>query len=89
MRRRGKDIVKTASVAIVALGVLMLAGCQQRLTMEEAQMRCEKQGGLLVVVYTQKITVSGPGEQVASPGDCVGTDKFGVAPAPPETPPAN
>lgn len=65
--------------------VFILAGCQHKLTLEEAQALCEKQGGLMVVIYTQKLTMSGPGEQVASPGDCVATDKFGVAPA--ESPP--
>jgi hypothetical protein len=78
--------VKTTSVAIMALGAFMLAGCQHKLTLEEAQALCQKQGGLLVLVYTQKITASGPGEQVVSPGDCVSADKFGV---PPESPPAN
>jgi hypothetical protein len=71
--------VKTGLFAI-ALGGLLLAGCQQKLTLEEAQAQCEKKGGLMVVIYSQKITASGPGEQIASPGDCVATDKFGVAP---------
>jgi hypothetical protein len=67
--------------------LLALAGCQEKLSLEEAQARCTQQGGLLVVIYTQKITASGPGEQVASPGDCVPTGKFDVPPQPP--PPAN
>lgn len=81
--------MKTASLATVALGIFMLAGCQHKLTLEEAQAQCEQKDGLLVLVYTQKITASGPGEQVVSPGDCVTADKFGVAAAPPQTPPAN
>jgi hypothetical protein len=64
---------------LVFAAVLVLAGCQHKLTLEEAQALCEKQGGFLVVIYTQKITASGPGEQVASPGDCLGTDKYGIA----------
>jgi hypothetical protein len=77
------DVVKF----IVFAMAFMLTGCQHKLTLEEAQALCEKQGGLLVVIYTQKITMSGPGEQAESPGDCVATDKFGVA-APSESPPA-
>ena len=79
--------MRTASFALVTAGALALAGCQQKLTLEQAQALCEKKGGLLMVIYTQPITAAGPGEQVASPGDCVGTDKFGVAPSAPQ--PAN
>lgn len=75
-----------ARLAVWALGGIVLAGCQHKLTLDEAQAQCEKKGGLMVVIYTQKITASGPGEQEASPGDCVATDKFGV---PPEPPPSN
>jgi hypothetical protein len=71
---------------VVLAVVFVLAGCQHKLTLEEAQAACTKQGGLLVVIYTQKLTTSGPGEEIASPGDCVTTDKFGVAA--PEPPPA-
>jgi hypothetical protein len=71
---------------VVLAVVLVLAACQHKLTLEEAQAACTKQGGLLVVIYTQKLTAAGPGEEVASPGDCVTTDKFGVAS--PESPPA-
>jgi hypothetical protein len=76
------DAVKFVVLAVV----FVLAGCQHKLTLEEAQAACTKQGGLLVVIYTQKLTAAGPGEEVASPGDCVTTDKFGVAS--PESPPA-
>lgn len=85
----GDRIVKTMPLAMLPALVLVLAGCQEKLTLEQAQALCEKKGGLLVVIYTQKLTMSGPGEQVASPGDCVATDKFGVASPVPDTPPAD
>jgi hypothetical protein len=74
--------VKSALFAFLA--ALVLAGCQSRpMTLEEAQAQCTKKGGLLVVIYTQPITASGPGAEVASPGDCVSPSKFDVpAPAP-------
>ena len=81
--------MKSISSALVALSLLLLAGCEHRpLTLDEARELCEKKGGLLMVIYTQKITTAGPGEQVANPGDCISTDKFGVAPAPSDSPPA-
>jgi hypothetical protein len=67
---------------------LMLAGCQHKLTLEEAQALCEKQDGFLVVIYTQKITASGPGDQVASPGDCLSTDQYGITDSPAANRPA-
>ncbi len=79
--------MKFASVAI--LGAFVLAGCQERLTLEEAQALCKKKSGLLVVIYTQKITLAGVGPQIASPGDCVSPSKFDVttpAPKPPNPP---
>lgn len=66
------------------LSAFVVAGCQHKLTLEEAQEQCMNKGGLLMVIYTQQITASGPGEQVASPGDCVSPSKF----APPNNPPA-
>jgi hypothetical protein len=69
---------------IATLGILALAGCQHALTLEEAQAQCNKQGGLLVVIHTQKVSLSdGPGEQTASPGDCISPDKFNPAAKPP------
>jgi len=62
----------------------MLAGCQHQLTLEEAQEQCTKKGGLLMVIYTQQITASGPGEQVANPGNCISPSKFDA----PNNPPA-
>ena len=75
------DVVRFVILAMT----LMLAGCQHKLTLEEAQALCEKQGGFLVVIYTQKITASGPGDQVARPGDCLRTDQYGIT----DTPAAN
>jgi len=80
-------------VAVLAgLTALVLAGCEhQVMTLEEAQAACAKKGGLLAVIYTQKITVSGLEPEVASPGDCIAPNKFDVTqPAPtPPPPPAN
>lgn len=73
--------VKRISI-LVALGASMLAGCQHRLTLEEARAACTKQGGFLVVIHSQKITTAGVGEQIDSPGDCVAPDKFGTTGAP-------
>jgi hypothetical protein len=61
------------------------------LTLEEAQKRCTQQGGLLVVIHSQKISRSGAvGPDEPSPGDCVSASKFDLpqpapnaAPAPP------
>jgi hypothetical protein len=55
-----------------------------KMTLEEAQAECTKQGGFLTVIYTQKITRSGVGDEIASPGDCISSDKFDMAgrPAP-------
>jgi hypothetical protein len=72
--------MKFAPVVIVGLGAFVLAGCQDRLTLEEAQALCTKQGGLLVVIYSQKLTASGVGPQIASPGDCIPPSKFDIAP---------
>ena len=73
--------MKTNPVVILAatVGICVLAGCQHQQTLAEAQALCTKQGGFLVVIYSQKITASGVGPQVASPGDCVSSSKFDVA----------
>jgi len=79
--------VKRTTIAIVA--VLALAGCQARLTLEEARALCEQKGGLLAVIYTQKITASGVGAPVGSPGECIQSSKFAPSVPPPKaTPPA-
>ena len=77
--------MRTAQFAILAS--LVLAGCQHQLTLEEAQEQCTKKGGLLMVIYTQQITAAGPGEQVASPGNCISPSKFDAPPN--NNPPAN
>ncbi|MEQ9448770.1 MAG: hypothetical protein RLN70_07645 [Rhodospirillaceae bacterium] len=65
-----------------------LAGCQPRMTLEEAQALCEAQGGMLSVIYTQEITRSRIGKPVGTPGECVLPDEFGArAPAPSNAPP--
>ena len=61
-------------------GAFVLAGCQHEPTLEEAQALCTKQGGFLVVFYSQKITTSGIGPQIASPGNCIAPSKFDIAP---------
>lgn len=66
--------MKSALPAI--LSALVLAGCQHAPTLEEAQEQCMKKGGMLVMIYTQEITASGPGEQIIRPGNCVLADKF-------------
>jgi hypothetical protein len=68
--------VKFAAAVITALGACLLAGCQPRLTLEEAQALCAKQGGLLTVIYTRRVTIAGAGPQEASPGNCISPSKF-------------
>ena len=83
--------MRIAKVSVLAgLTALVLAGCEhQKLTLEEAQAACAKKGGLLAVIYTQKITVSGPEPEIASPGDCISPSKFDVAPPANAPAPAN
>ena len=80
--------MKFAPVGIAALVATLaaLGGCQAKMTLEEAQAQCEKQGGLLAVIYTQQISASGLGQRIAHPGDCISPSKFGASNAPP---PAN
>lgn len=82
--------MKFAFVVGLALASLALAACQPGLTLEEAQAQCTKQGGLLVVIYTEKITRSSIGPVVASPGNCVSPSKFEkeTPPPAPSAPPA-
>lgn len=77
MRRQAGDLVKRVAVAVAALTAL--AGCQDKLTLEQAQALCAKKGGFLVVIYSQKITMAGPGPETASPGDCISPSKFEAA----------
>jgi predicted small secreted protein len=69
--------VKLIAVVIASLGAcLILGGCQDRLTLEEAQARCTKQGGFLVVIHAQKLTMSGIGPDIPSPGNCIAPSNF-------------
>ena len=68
-------------ILCVFAGALAVAGCQHELTLEEAQAACTKQGGFLVVFYSQKVTMAGLGPQIATPGNCVSAGKFDKAPA--------
>lgn len=61
---------------IAIAGALLLAGCAHEMTVEEARALCTKQGGLLMVIYTQKVTLAGIGPEVAKPGNCVSTKNF-------------
>ena len=72
-------------LSLMAAALFLLAGCQT-MTLEEARAACTKQGGFLVVVHTQKITLAGVGDEVDSPGRCVSPDKFRANPSP--APPA-
>ena len=62
-------------LSLMAAALFLLAGCHT-MTMEEARAACAKQGGFLVVIHTQKITLAGVGDEVDSPGGCVSPDKF-------------
>jgi len=85
-------MVKCVPVMMALLGASVLAGCQPPMTLEEARAACNKQGGFLVVVHTQKITMAGVGPEIDTPGDCVSPGKFDNAAKPPPAPapaPAN
>jgi hypothetical protein len=70
--------MKGLTVVMAALACCVLAGCQARMTLEEARAQCTKQGGFLIVIHSQKITRSGVGDEILSPGDCVSASKFDV-----------
>jgi len=74
--------MKWMAVVTAALAAIGLAACQEKLTLEQAQALCAKKGGLLVVIYSQKITLAGPGPETASPGDCISPSKFDAANSP-------
>lgn len=67
-------------LSLIAAALFLLAGCHA-MTLEEARAACTQQGGFLVVVHTQKITLAGVGDEVDSPGRCVSPDKFRADPA--------
>jgi hypothetical protein len=77
--------VKVTPIAMLCVfaGAFALTGCQHAPTLEEAQAACTKQGGFLMVFYSQKVTTAGLGPQIATPGNCVSADKFDKAPAAP------
>jgi hypothetical protein len=79
-------MVRRIPVLAVTLGACFLAGCQAPLTLEEAQRQCAAKGGQLVIFYTQKITLSGVGPVVQTPGDCIMPEKFGVPTPKPAAP---
>jgi hypothetical protein len=76
-------MVKRGPVIMALLGASVLAGCQPQMTLAEARAACTKQGGFLVVIHTQKITLSGVGPEIDSPGDCVSPGRFGTSTTPP------
>ena len=80
----GKEIA-LKHLFLMAAALWLLAGCHA-MTLEEARAACTKQGGFLVVLHTQKLTRSGIGDEVASPGDCVSPEKFHAVPRPTEPP---
>ncbi|HZQ40656.1 MAG TPA: hypothetical protein VFA87_07675 [Rhizomicrobium sp.] len=81
-------MMKRALAMMMMLGVL--AGCEHQMTLEEARAACTKQGGFLVVIHTQKVTMTGIGPETDSPGDCISSGKFDAPAAPAKTPaPAN
>jgi hypothetical protein len=69
-------MVKRGLVLTVLLGASVLAGCEHQMTLEEARAACTKQGGFLVVIHTQKVTLSGVEPEKQSPGDCISSGKF-------------
>jgi hypothetical protein len=67
--------VKRAGFA--ALAALALTGCQSKPNdLGEAMAACEKKGGMLAIIYTQKVSLSGVEPEVASPGDCMMPKQF-------------
>ena len=80
--------VKVIPFAIVCAGAFALAGCQHQPTLEEAQAACAKEGGFLVVFYSQKVTMAGLGPPIATPGNCMSAGKFDKASTAPATPPS-
>lgn len=81
--------MKFRVIVIALLGACALGGCQPALTLEQARGLCTKQGGFLVVIHSQKITMAGVGPEIDSPGDCISPSKFdGSKAAAGTTPPA-
>jgi hypothetical protein len=79
--------MKFALLAGLTVAAAALAGCQHAMTLEEAEAACTAQGGLLAVIYTEKITRTSVGPVVASPGECISPDKFNKGAVLPTLPP--
>ena len=77
--------MKFALVVMLEMSLCVLAGCQSAPSVEEARAACTKQGGFLVVFHTQKVTMSGLGPEVETPGDCLSPSKFDLAPPTPKS----
>jgi hypothetical protein len=74
---------------LLALALSMLAACMHEMTLEEAKADCDKKGGQLTIFYSQKITISGVGPIIQTPGECITADKFLLPPkSEPGAPPA-
>ena len=78
--------MKRTSIMMAALGACLLAGCEHQMTLEEARAACTKQGGFLVVIHTQKVTMAGVEPEKDTPGGCVSPDKFDNPATPASTP---
>lgn len=65
---------------LLASALSMLAGCMHDMTLEEAKADCDKKGGQLTIFYSQKITLSGVGPIIQTPGDCITSDAFLLPP---------
>ena len=82
-------MLKSLRAFVLLLAMPLICGCTTEMTLEEAQARCTQQGGLLVVIFTQKLVNQHLADPVAHPGDCISPDRFhkpGAA-APPASPP--
>ena len=80
-------MVRIKFALVTALAAASLAGCQHAMTLEEAEAACTAQGGLLAIIYTEKITRTSVGPVVASPGECISPDKFAKDAVLPTLPP--
>ena len=69
-------MIKLAPAILLALALSLLAGCAHEMTLEEAQADCAKKGGQLTIFYSQKITLSGVGPVIQTPGECITSDVF-------------
>ena len=80
---------KFTPISLLALALFVLAACTHEMTLEEAKADCDKKGGQLTIFYSQKITLSGVGPIIQTPGECITSDAFLLPPkTAPATPPA-